>query len=255
MKNEIVLDIETTGLSPEIHKITEIAAIRLSDGEEFSSLVDPGVPIPAKISEITGITDEMVKGADPVGMVLKRLDAFMGETPVLVGHNIRFDYSFLKTGFLREMEKGEKFTGWTKEDLSGVDTLFLAKQLHPELPHKDLDTVTKYYGIHNNQAHRALSDTRATAALYQAMKNECRESETERRKEGWEEIFKPAPLFYKVKKQEPITLKQKKYLEALLRYHGVSLIERGFAKSMEELTKSEASKAIDGLIFQYGKMY
>ena len=255
MRNEIVLDIETTGLSPENDRITEIAAVRLSDGEEFSYLVNPGISIPAKITQITGITNAMVRDAKTLKEVLSKLDAFMGENPVLIGHNVRFDYSFLKTGFLRELGKDDRFIRWTKEDLWGIDTLFLAKGLHPELPHKDLDTVTKHYGIHNNQAHRALSDTLATAAAYQAMKKECKKLDMEEPDKNWGRLFEPALLSYKAKKQEPITPKQKKYLEALLRHHGVSLMERGFSKNIEELTKSEASKAIDGIIFQYGKMY
>ena len=89
MRNEIVLDIETTGLSPENDRITEIAAVRLSDGEEFSYLVNPGISIPAKITQITGITNAMVRDAKTLKEVLSKLDAFMGENPVLIGHTVR----------------------------------------------------------------------------------------------------------------------------------------------------------------------
>lgn len=255
MRNEIVLDIETTGLSPENDGITEIAAVRLSDGAEFESLVNPNQPIPPKISRLTGITDAMVREAEPLGNVLKRLDAFMGENPVLIGHNVKFDYSFLKTGFFREMKKGCIFTSWTKEDLLGIDTLFLAKKLHPELPHKDLDTVTKYYGIHNTRAHRALADTLATAGLYEAMRGECKKMSVENPGKDWETLCEPKRLSYKIKKQEGITPKQRKYLEDLIRRHALLPEDYGFTKALGELSKSEASKAIDGIIFRYGKMF
>ena len=92
MKNTLVaLDIETTGLDPKNDKIIEIGAVRFSGSKiegEFNSLINPGKNIPPFISQLTGITDAMVRGAPPVEEVIEQLANFVKDTPV-VGHNVK----------------------------------------------------------------------------------------------------------------------------------------------------------------------
>ena len=93
----IALDLETTGLNPQTDFITEISACRFINGEfknEFTSLINPGIPIPKNIVEITGITDAMVSGAPQINEVLPELIEFLAQSP-LVGQNVNFDYSFI----------------------------------------------------------------------------------------------------------------------------------------------------------------
>ncbi len=107
MESIIALDIETTGLSPENDAITEIGAVRFSGRRveaEWNTLVNPGRRIPPEITQLTGITDAMVRGAPVIRDVLEDLDYFVGDAPIL-GHNVRFDLSFLrKQGVFRHNE-------------------------------------------------------------------------------------------------------------------------------------------------------
>jgi DNA polymerase-3 subunit epsilon/ATP-dependent DNA helicase DinG len=94
----VAIDIETTGLDPQKDAIIEIAAVRFNGArveKEWSSLINPGRPIPRQITQLTGISDEMVRNAPPVRDVTRELADFVGNDTV-VGHNIRFDLSFLQ---------------------------------------------------------------------------------------------------------------------------------------------------------------
>ena len=153
-----VVDLETTGATPGFSKITEVGAVRIEGGEivgTFSELVDPGVPIPALITGITGITREMVTGAPAIDEVLPRFVAFAADS-VLVAHNARFDLAFLdyELGLL------------TREAFPrpALDTLRLARRL---MPHArcSLGVLADRLGLPTNPEHRALPDARATAEL------------------------------------------------------------------------------------------
>jgi len=229
------IDIETTGLSPEKERIIEIGAVKYEDGvqkEVFSTLICPQTAgIPARITELTGITDEMVKNgpgeAEAMGSLLRFLD---GEE-VLLGHNIPFDFSFLKVAAGR---MGEVF------EYKGLDTLAIARLCRPELPSKTLTAMCEVYGITNEHAHRAYEDACAAAQLYFAMVEQYGGESKE-----W---FEPKALFYRPKKTEPVTKRQCSYLQGIIAMHGLDL-----TPDYATLTKSEASRLIDTLLAKYGR--
>lgn len=161
----VFLDLETTGLSPREDGITEIGAVILREGEaprEWSTLVKPPQPIPPEIAALTGITNDMVRDAPSFAQVAEELSDLL-EGAVLVAHNARFDYAFLKQAYARE---GCAFFVPT------LCTARLARELEPDLEHAGLDALTERYRLGNADRHRALGDARLTHALAQAMVGE-----------------------------------------------------------------------------------
>jgi len=155
-----VVDLETTGGMPGSARVTEIGAVRvraLQLEDRFSTLVDPGRPIPPLISALTGIDDEMVAGEPDIEQALDRFVAFCGED-VLVAHNAPFDLRFLN--YERHRLAGRRFTQpW-------LDTLVLAKRLlRGRAGRHDLATLANWAGTIARPCHRALPDAEATAEL------------------------------------------------------------------------------------------
>ncbi len=164
----VVFDFETTGLSARRDRVIEVGAVRLKDGqiiEEFSAMVNPGIAIPARITEITGITDAMVRDARPAAEVIPELLAFIGEAPV-AAHNASFD-----TGFLRE----ECRRIGLDSQPTVIDTLELSRRLYPQLKSHKLAAVCKSLGVSLKNAHRAVHDARATAQALAKMLDAARE--------------------------------------------------------------------------------
>ncbi|HET7700723.1 MAG TPA: helicase C-terminal domain-containing protein [Candidatus Limnocylindria bacterium] len=154
----VALDLETTGFDPEADRIVEIGAVRLrldadgavTLGERFSSLVDPGGPLAAVITRLTGIRDEDLAGAPTAAVALAGLDAFLGDA-VIVGHNVGFDLGFLERGGLAPRDR--------------LDTVELASILMPTAPTYALQALAAGAGILPLAAHRALDDALTCAAL------------------------------------------------------------------------------------------
>ncbi len=234
MKEYIVVDVETTGLRPKRDRLLEIGAWKVKEGrftDSFHCLVDPAMKIPERITELTGITDEMVAGQKRIDQVIREFVEFAGELP-LVGHHLIFDYAFLKSAAVNHNLSFER---------KGVDTLKISRQVLAELPSRKLGDLCTYFGIPQERAHRADEDARVTALLYEILK--------ERYQEQAPELFLPVPLEYKMKKQSPITKAQKVYLNDLLKYHTMTL-----DMQIDSLSKSEASRLIDGIILQHGRI-
>lgn len=156
MRGELIaLDLETTGLDSATDSIIEIGAVRMRDGEiidEFSQLIDPGFPIPAHITHLTGITNDQVTGQPSIARVLPALKQFVGDAPV-IGHSINFDAAFLARHDA------------LKTNLK-IDTYDLAAVLMPRAPRYNLTSLTAGIGIDIEHAHRALDDAKAAALLY-----------------------------------------------------------------------------------------
>jgi DNA polymerase-3 subunit epsilon len=155
-----VVDLETTGGSARACAITEVGAARFQGGEclgTFQTLVNPGEPIAPTVSRLTGITDEMVRPAPPVSAVLPTLAEFVGGS-VLVGHNLRFDVSFLDAA----LSAGDR----SPVGLRTVDTVALARRLlRDEVPDCRLGTLAQVLDLDHRPTHRALDDVLATADL------------------------------------------------------------------------------------------
>lgn len=154
----VVVDLETTGGSPQGSEITEIGAVKVRGGEvlgEFSTLVNPGGPIPPYISVLTGITDAMVIEAPPIAEVLPQFLAW-AEGAVLVAHNAPFDIGFLKAACAR--------TGRTWPNARTLDTVPLARRTlsRDEVPNCKLGTLAAFFRADTEPIHRALDDARAT---------------------------------------------------------------------------------------------
>lgn len=164
-----VVDLETTGWSPGAAAITEIGAVRVRGGQrwderpgefvrqgEFASLVNPGMPVPPGIADLTGITDWMLAGAPRLGTVLPGLLDF-ARGCVLVAHNAPFDLGFLVAGC---GDCGLAWPGFTV-----LDTVMLARQVMDpdEVPDCKLGTLAGFFRARTAPNHRALADARATA--------------------------------------------------------------------------------------------
>ena len=153
-----VVDLETTGGSPGHSKVTEIGAVRVRGLEvvdRFETLVDPGRPIPAVVTELTGIDDGMVQGRPDIAEALEGFTAFAGQD-VLVAHNAPFDLRFLN--YERRRLAGRYFTQpW-------LDTLVLARRLlNGRAGRHDLATLSAWADTSVRPIHRALPDDEATA--------------------------------------------------------------------------------------------
>ncbi len=153
-----VLDLETTGGSPRDCEITEIGAVKYKHGEQigsFQTLVDPGSPIPASITMLTGITHAMVYDAPKIETAFPSFVEFIGDS-VIVGHNVRFDLSFLNAAAQR--------LGYERLGNDTVDTAALARRLvREEVRNLRLQSLAAHFRSPVTPNHRALEDARATA--------------------------------------------------------------------------------------------
>ncbi len=155
----VVFDTETTGLNPKKDSLTEIGAVRLVDGivtERFNTFVNPGRPIPARIVELTGITDSMVANAPGEAEALQMFMDFCGDA-VCVAHNAPFDMGFLSAVAERH--------GLSCPD-TAIDTVVLARKLLPDLSNHKLDTVAKHLKLGNFNHHRACDDAEILSAIF-----------------------------------------------------------------------------------------
>lgn len=226
LNSYVCVDLETTGLNPKIDKIIEIGAVKVVDGkvaDTFSTLVNPGRCLEERVRCLTGISDEELSDAPYIEEVLPRFMEFMEEFPLL-GHNVQFDFSFLKKA---AVNLGLKI------ECQAIDTLRIARVHLAALEKKKLEFLCEYFGI-SYQAHRAYGDAYATHLLYQKLAEDFYRPE--------DPVFQLKPLIYQAKKDGPATNSQKERLYRLVDRHKLVL-----TIDIEKLTKSEASRLTDVL--------
>ena len=243
----VSIDLETTGLNPKRDRIIEIGAIRVERGEireEFSTFVNPGRKLEERITELTGIRDEDLAEAPELDEVFPKLLEFMGDFPLL-GHSILFDYSFLKKAAVDRKLTFER---------SAVDTLQIARKYLPDLPHRNLEYLCRYYEIPHH-AHRALEDAKATDRLFRKLAELFYEEKNGEQaltesdgKTAKNTLFAPKPLHFQVKRDTPATKPQKERLYRLLEQHKITL-----EADVEKLTRSEAGRLVDKILAKYGR--
>ena len=154
--NYVVFDIETTGLDPEFDEIIEIGAVKIKDGikiDTFNSLIKPEYEIDEFITELTGITNEMVENAPSIDEVLPKFMDFIRDY-IIIGHNVNFDINFIYDN-LEELNIPPITNDF-------VDTLRISRRLIPELKHHKLSDLANYFNIDTNGSHRSLKDVEIT---------------------------------------------------------------------------------------------
>ncbi len=155
----VVFDLETTGFSPIKDKIIEIGAVKVENGqitEKYSTFVNPRVPIPFQITQLTSITDQMVMDAPDIETILPEFLEFVGDA-VLVAHNAGFD-----VGFIEQNCRYQDIV----PDFTSVDTVGLARVLLPTLSKFKLNVVAKALNVSQEHHHRAVDDARVTAEIF-----------------------------------------------------------------------------------------
>ena len=241
----IVFDIETTGLSVQNCKITEIGAVKVKNGEiidTFNTFVNPEIPIPQEIVELTSITDEMVKDAPKINEALKNFFDFIGDAEsdkkkLLVAHNANFD-----TGFIRYAaeECGMEFKN------PYLDTVALSRYLNPTLKKHKLDVLAEFYDLGEFNHHRACDDAAMLAMIYIKMLASMKEQDIKTFEHLKNDMAaKSNPLSLKPYHQI-ILVKNKIGLKNLYK-----LISYGFLKYYKRhprIPKTELEKHREGLI-------
>jgi DNA polymerase-3 subunit alpha (Gram-positive type) len=172
----VVLDIETTGLSKHVNKITEIAALRVENFQvvkRFETLVNPQTPIPSFITSLTGISDSMVRDAPIIEEVIPKFTKFVQDSP-FVAHCATFDYGFIKHN-----------AQLLSLDITNpkICTRKLSRRLVPELRNYKLSNLCEHFQIINNSAHRAMGDVEATHKIFSKLLDLMKKQGIERRED------------------------------------------------------------------------
>lgn len=157
----VCLDLETTGIDPESDQIIEIGAVRYEKGKikgKFSRLVNPDRQLSQEIVSLTGITDEMLDGAPKLAEVWPEFEAFLDGCEIIVGHNVRFDISFLRPHLSGNLH--------IVADQFFVDTAALGRMVWPGMKGYSLAVLAELVGLANPPTHRALEDAIATSEVY-----------------------------------------------------------------------------------------
>ncbi|WP_372791793.1 PolC-type DNA polymerase III [Lentilactobacillus sp. SPB1-3] len=155
----VIFDVETTGLSAIYDRVIELSAVRMENSnvvDQFEEFIDPGFPLSEQTTNLTSITDEMVRGSKSEEEVFKLFREFCGDS-IIVGHNVTFDVGFMNTGYKRH--------GMSEISNPIIDTLTLARFLYPHLKGYRLNTLAKRFDVSLEHHHRAIYDAETTGHL------------------------------------------------------------------------------------------
>ena len=161
-----VVDIESTGFSPEYDEMIELSALKIENNivvNQYSTLINIGHHLPEFITELTGITDDMLSTAPSIDSALSGFLSFIGDS-VIIGHNVSFDVNFIYDNSMYIFNKP------ITNDF--VDTMRISRKLNKDLKHHRLCDLCNFYKIDDSISHRALADCEHTNAIFQIMKNE-----------------------------------------------------------------------------------
>ncbi len=249
-----VLDLETTGFSAIHERITEIGVMKVKGGkvvDQFSCFVNPKKHIPQRVTEVTNITDDMVKDAKTIDQVFPELLAFIQDS-VLVAHNAPFDIGFLK--------QNAKTLGY-KFDFTYLDTLSLAKDLFPDYKKYKLGKIAENLGIKVEVAHRALDDVDTTVKVFYVMLEKLKErgakkiediDQVSRTEEAKKEEYKKLKTYHAI-------ILAKNYIGLRNLYKLVSLSHLHYFYRKPRILKSLYRKYSEGLILgsacEAGELY
>ncbi len=246
----VCFDLETTGLYATNDKITEIGAVKIKDGvivDTFSTFADPERPIPAKIVQLTGITDNMVKGAPSQAEAVQSFLDFC-DGAVLVAHNAPFD-----TGFIRKacQDMGIAY------DYTSVDTVAIARNILPDINNVKLDTLAKHFRLGKFNHHRAVDDAEMLTNIFlNLIRLLKKEHDVHDLNDMREKIvggdFKKLPTYHQI-----ILVKNKTGLKNL--YKLISYSHLNYFHRRPRIPKSELIKHREGLILgsacEAGELY
>ena len=252
-----VLDLETTGFSATTEKITEVGIMKVKNGEvidEFSTFVNPEKHIPERVTEVTNITDEMVKDAETIKEIFPKILEFLGDDKetVIVAHNANFDVGFLK--------QNAKSLGYNF-DYTYLDTLSLAKDLFPDYKKYKLGKIAENLGIKVEVAHRALDDVDTTVKVFNVMVDMLKEKgakivedidKVAADKEAKKEEYKKLKTYHAI-------ILAKNYIGLRNLYKLVSLSHLDYFYRKPRILKSLYKKYSEGLILgsacEAGELY
>ena len=228
-----VIDLEMTGLLAKTDKIIEIGAVRVRNGQvadTYGTLVNPQRAIPEKVQRLSGITDEMAASGIEEDVAVEALLEFIGDD-IIVGHNVSFDYSFLKQWAVNH-----------RRPLSAkaCDTLRIARALLPGEQSKKLESLCEYFHIIREKGHRALDDALETQQIFECLADLAEEKAPA--------LLEPRELKYKAKRQTPATAHQIQRLKEFRETHQIA-----DEICWETLTRSEASRLQDRYYSTYGR--
>ena len=216
----VVFDIETTGLNSHTNKIIEIGAVKIKAGriiDRYSQLINPGIPIPYHITEITSITNEQVANQPKIDEVIGKFVEFIGDA-VLVAHNAPFDMGFIKRDIKEYLNMDF--------ECSVIDTLQMARDLFPDFKKYGLGDLNKALGLALEKHHRAVDDSQATANMFIIFLEKYKEKGIEYLKDinkGFEVNVKKQSLkniIVQVKTQEGLKNMYKLVSEGHIKYFG-----------------------------------
>ncbi len=236
----VVFDLETTGLSASVDKITEIGAVKIRAGEivdRYSTLINPEIPIPYNITQLTGITDEMVAGQRTIKEIMPEFIDFIGDCP-LVAHNANFDWGFIRT---KAFELGYDLS------CSIIDTLSLSRILLPELKKHKLNIVCQHLNIKLENHHRAVHDAEATAAIFLRFVEMMKDRSVET-VEGINSIAASQPLNLKNAESHHIILLVKNKIGLKNLYKIISMSHLNYFYKKPRILKSLLTQYREGLI-------
>ena len=244
----VVFDTETTGFYAGSDQMIEIGAVKIQNGkilDRFDELIDPHRPIPKKITELTFITDEMLHGKDNEENVTRRFLEWAGDLP-MVAHNAKFDISFMKAAC-------NKY-GFKEFDATVLDTMSLARMLHPDWPNHKLQTLTKRLDVpwDEEKHHRADYDAEGTALCFYKMCKVLNDRNIETTDHLLEEVDMDALVRFSYPFHACVIAKDRVGLKNLFKIISIANTKYLYKNEQPKIPRRDISKLREGLLIGSG---